>query len=287
MFLSVKIHRFFWTALAAVLIAACFCGGTVAAMRQRETESGVPLPIVMYHSVLKEKRRQGNYVVSPDTLESDFAWLKKNGYHAVVVQDLINYVNRRGSLPEKPVMLTFDDGYYNNYCYAYPLAKKWNVKIVVSPVGSYTDLYTSGDADHASYSYLTWGEIEKMVNSGFVEIQNHSYNLHSTRLRYGAKKLPGESVASYQAFLRRDLVKMQDEMMERTGYAPTAFVYPFGAVSRESFPVLRELGFQASMNCMQKTNYLRQDPECLFGLGRYLRPAGCSSQSFFKKIGLK
>lgn len=287
MFLSFKIHRFFLSVLTALLLAFCFCGGAVAAVQHAEKNSGVPLPIVMYHSILQEARLQGNYVVSPKTLESDFAWLQKNGYHTIVVRDLLNYVNGRAPLPEKPVMITFDDGFYNNYYYAYPLAEKYKDKIVISPVGYYTDQYTGGDADHPNYSYLTWGEIEEMENSGLVEMQNHSYNLHATRGRYGAQKLRRESTASYQAVLRQDLEKMQTEMLEHTGQAPTAFVYPFGAVSRESVPVLRELGFQASMNCMKKMNYITRDPECLFGLGRCIRPTGISSDSFFQGIGLR
>lgn len=287
MFLSIKIHRFFLSALTVALFVFCFCGGTVAAVRQAEKKSGVPLPIVMYHSVLREARFQGNYTVSPETLESDFAWLQKNGYHAVVVRDLLNYVNGQTPLPEKPIMITFDDGFYNNYYYAYPIAEKYQTKIVISPVGCYTDQFTGGDADHPNYSYLTWGEVEEMADSGLVEIQNHSYNLHATKGRYGAQKLRWESTASYQSALRKDLEKMQAEMLEHTGQAPTAFVYPFGAVSKESIPVLKEIGFQASMNCMKKTNYITDDPECLFGLGRYIRPAGLSSDSFFKKVGLR
>lgn len=286
MFLSVKIHRFFLSALAAALLVLCFCGGTVAAVRQAEKNSGVSLPIVMYHSILRDARFQGNYVVSPETLDGDFAWLQKHGYHAVVVRDLLNYVDGRAPLPENPVMITFDDGYYNNYYYAYPLAKKYGTKIVISPVGYYTDLFTGGDADHPNYSYLTWGEIEEMACSGFVEVQNHSYNLHSTGRRYGALKLRWESAVSYQTILRQDLKKMQAEMLEHTGQTPTAFVYPFGAVSKESVPVLRELDFQASMNCMEKINKITRDPECLFDLGRYRRPTGISSDSFFRKIGL-
>ncbi|MVB10261.1 Polysaccharide deacetylase [Caprobacter fermentans] len=287
MFLSVKIHRYFLFIAIAVLLVSGFCGGAVAAVQQAGADRGIPLPIIMYHSILRESRRQGNYTVSPDTLESDLAWLKKNGYQTVVVQDLLDYVKRQVPLPEKPVMITFDDGFYNNYYYAYPIAKKYQAKIIISPVGYYTDLYTGGDADHANYSYLTWGEIDEMMRSGLVEFQNHSYNLHSTQKRYGALKLKKESASDYQSVLKQDLEKMQREMKENTGYTPAAFVYPFGAVSKESIPVLHEIGFQASMNCMKKMNYITRDPDCLFGLGRYIRPTGISSDSFFRKIGLK
>ncbi|MCI1966469.1 MAG: polysaccharide deacetylase family protein [Oscillospiraceae bacterium] len=287
MYLSIKIHRVFLFVLSSVLLAGCFCGGTVAAVRQAEKKSGVPLPILMYHSVLRESRLQGAYVVSPQTLESDFVWLKENGYHTVVVRDLLDYVNGRAPLPEKPVMVTFDDGFYNNYYYAYPIAEKYHAKIIISPVGFYTDQYTNGDADHPNYSYLTWGEIEEMSRSGVVEIQNHSYQMHSTKGRYGSKKRKRESKSAYQAALSLDLSKMQAAVLEHTGQAPTSFVYPFGAVSKESVPVLREVGFQSSMNCMEKINFITHDPECLFGLGRYLRPAGLSSDAYFQKIGLK
>lgn len=286
MFVSVRINRLFGTLLAVAVLASGLGGGSVAAVKQVEAHT-VQVPIVMYHSILRESGRQGNYVVSPKTLESDLAWLRGAGCHTIVVQDLLDYVYRQKPLPEKPVMLTFDDGYYNNYFYAYPLAKKYDSKIVVSPVGYYTDLFTGGDADHANYSYLTWGEIGEMMHSGAVEIQSHSYNLHSTRGRLGAQKLRWESVDAYTSLLRRDLLKMQDEMQENTGYEPTAFVYPFGAVSPESVPILKELGFQASLTCRGKTNRITQNPECLFGLGRYLRPAGVSSDTFFRKLGLK
>ena len=63
----------------------------------------------MYHGLLKEEARQGKYVLSPAQFESDLKYLKENGYHTVVVQDLIDYVEKGVPLPEKPVMLTFDD----------------------------------------------------------------------------------------------------------------------------------------------------------------------------------
>ena len=72
-------------------------------------------------------------MLSPAQFESDLKYLKENGYHTVVVQDLIDYVEKGVPLPEKPVMLTFDDGYYNNYYYAFPLLEEYDAKIVISP----------------------------------------------------------------------------------------------------------------------------------------------------------
>ena len=57
------------------------------------------------------------------------------------MQDLINFVYSGSSLPEKSVVITFDDGYYNNYLYAYPLLEKYDAKMLISFIGKYTDLY--------------------------------------------------------------------------------------------------------------------------------------------------
>ena len=84
---------------------------TSAAVRNEET---VFLPIIMYHGVLNDSTRQGQYVISPAMLESDLAYIRAQGYETVLVQDLIDYVDNGKPLPEKSIMLTFDDGYYNN-----------------------------------------------------------------------------------------------------------------------------------------------------------------------------
>ena len=294
MFICLRAGRLLVSVLTAAAVAAagaaCFAASDAFGALQRTQagaqEEGVKLPIVMYHSVLKERQRLGTYVVSPETVESDIRYLNEKGYQTVTIEDLLAYEDRGVPLPSKPVMLTFDDGYYNNYTYVYPLAQKYGIKVVIAPVGLYTDSFTKNDADHAAYSYLTWGEIAEMSDSGFVEIQNHSYNLHESKGRLGASKKAGESAAAYTALLGKDLRQMQDAVEEHTGRAPTAFVYPFGAVSQESIPVVKEIGFRASLTCRGKINVITKDPECLYGLGRFLRPWGISSWEYFRKIGV-
>ena len=257
--------------------------GHVKATNAQVQPEGIQLPIIMYHSMLRNG--SGEYTISPETFEEDLRYLKDNGYTTIHMQDLLDYVNKQVSLPEKPIMLTFDDGYYNNYLYAYPLAKKYESKIVISPIGYYTDQFSKADANHATYSHMTWDQIKEMMDSGYVEFQNHTYNLHSSAgKRLGAKKLRGESLEDYTALLTKDITQMQQEMQEHTGYTPTTFVYPFGAISDAAVPIVRSLGFSATLGCASKVNQITQNPECLYELGRFLRPPGKSSADFFRKI---
>ena len=287
MFVSFRVNRVVLSVCAAaVSLAAVLVAVNASAAYTAAPAGGVRLPVVMYHSMLKEQKRLGKYVVSPDTFESDLRYLQVHGYRTVTVQDLSDYVHTQRPLPEKPVMLTFDDGYYNNYTYAYPLAKKYGAKLVIAPVGYYTDLFSKQDADHPNYSHLTWDEISEMMSSGLVEFQNHSYNLHGTAGRLGAQKLRWESTAVYAALLRSDVGKMQQKMRENTGCSPIAFVYPYGASSKESDSILKQMGFQATFLCTEKINVITKDPGCLYSLGRFLRPSGISSEAYFRKIGL-
>lgn len=247
-------------------------------------EEGYDLPILMYHSLLKEEARQGKYVVSPNQFEEDLKYLQKNGYQTVVVQDLIDYVEKGTPLPEKPIMLTFDDGYYNNYCYAYPLLEQYDAKIVISPIGRYTDEYSQVEDVHPNYSHITWDNINEMIDSGRVEIQNHSYNMHSCNgKRIGTKRMKGESDLDYETVFTQDLTKAQERIFEMTSWTPTCFAYPFGAISDGTLEMLKSMGFQSSMTCESHINRITRDPECLFGMGRYLRPGLQSTEKFFQK----
>ena len=258
---------------------------TTSADTPNETD-GVHLPIIMYHSILKSGKSLGKYVISEAEFEDDLRYLTQNGYTTVVMQDVIDYVKQNKPLPEKPIMLTFDDGYYNNYVYAYPLLQKYHCRMVLSPIGRWTEAYSEQPDMHVNYSHVTWTQLQEMKNSGLVEIQNHSYNMHSTDSgRKGSKKKAVESIAEYQAVFSEDVSKMQELFKQHLdGYAPSTFTYPFGAISREALPILQQLGFEAALTCESRINLLSHDADDLYKLGRYLRPHGVSAKAFFQKI---
>lgn len=239
----------------------------------------------MYHGLVKDYRFQNVFSINPKVFEKDLKYLKENNYTPVLIKDLIAYVDNGVPLPERPVLITFDDGFYNNYIYAYPLLRQYDMKAVISIIGEFTDKATLITDQNPNYSYLTWGEIKELSASGYVEIQNHSYDMHANGSgRRGSMQKSGESIDQYRAALQEDLGSLQDKIQQNTGLRPSAFTYPYGAISQSSRNILESMGFRASLSCREGVNYITRDPDCLFRLKRVLRPPNQSSEDFFRAL---
>jgi peptidoglycan/xylan/chitin deacetylase (PgdA/CDA1 family) len=234
--------------------------------------------------VLKDPAKWGKYIVSPEEVEADLIYLKKEGYTTIVMEDLINFVYNGVELPEKPIMLTFDDGHMSNYTYVLPLLKKYECKAVISVVGEYVDASTKTGDLNPAYAYLTWEKINELVASPYVEIQNHSYGMHEICDRNGCSIKKGETYDEYSEKLIADIGKLQDLIEENTGYRPTTFAYPFGFTCDECDEVLDEMGFLASLSCYEGVNIISGKKEELYELKRYNRPSGIEQKRLFCKF---
>lgn len=261
-----------------------FGGSSPAVAVSEQAGKGIFLPVIMYHSVLKDESRSGEFVVTPDNLESDFRYLSEHGYTAVLPEDLVEYVYEGVPLPENPVMITFDDGHLNNMTYALPLLEKYNMKALISVVGSFSETYSGIDDHNPAYAYCTWEDIRVLSDSPYVEIGNHTYDMHRTDVRKGCQKLRTESDEEYSRILNEDIGRLQQLLAENSGCTPTAFAYPFGYLSKESVPALQEMGFKVTLNCCERPNYITKSPNTLYGLNRYNRPNGVSTEKFMGKI---
>lgn len=269
------------TALIIFLIGAVIilCGKQLLT----EAEEPIRLPVIMYHSIYTDTPTE--YAVSPRQVESDLQWLKSNGYNTVTAEQVIAYTQNRGNLPENPVMITLDDGFYNNLSVLVPLLEKYDMTAVVSVVGSYIDNDAIKDPHNPKYSYLTWEDIEKLVKSDRIEIGNHTYNMHSLYDgRIGCSRNNDESEEEYRKAISEDFQRLQREIRENIGFYPVVFTYPFGSVSRESLPVIRDSGFLMTLTCREQENYITRDPQCLYGIGRYNRSGLYSTEEYMAKI---
>ena len=172
MFCSFKFTKKVFVVMCACFFMGLAAGGfgihkaVTAVQVDKELEQGIQLPIIMYHGVLKDTKRQGKYVISPELLESDMKYLKENGYTPVFMQDVIDHVKNGTSLPEKPIILSFDDGYYNNYAYAFPLAQQYDMKLVIAPIIAKTEEFSNANEENANYGHITWDNMKEMVDWG-------------------------------------------------------------------------------------------------------------------------
>ncbi len=239
------------------------------------SENEVVLPVFMYHQVLDSPKKLGKYVVSPKELEADLRLLSDLGYETVTISDLVDFCNGARSLPEKVVMLTFDDGYRTDYQNVFPLLKKYNMKGVFSVVGAYTERYSTPGIDkHINYAHLAWNEISEMQASGLCEFQNHSYNMHSLTDRHGCLKINGEADSHYITVMHDDILSSQKLLTEKLGASPICFTYPFGGTNETLRNLITEEGFSATLGTYEKINVLSGDPKELFDIRRYNRAHG-------------
>lgn len=248
-----------------------------------KADEPVRLPVIMYHSIYTDTPSE--YAVTAEQIESDLRWLSENGYTSVTAEQVIDYTRNIGNLPEKSVMITLDDGFYNNMSVLLPLLEKYDMTALVSIVGSYTDNNAVKDPHEPRYSYLTWEDICILSDSGRMEFGNHTYNMHSLYGdRFGCARSEGETEEMYHNTLSNDIQQLQSEFLENIGYVPIVFAYPFGKFSRESLPVIRDSGFLMTLTCREQPNYITRDPECLYGIGRYNRSGLYSTEEFMRLL---
>lgn len=251
-----------------------------------ETSNNVKLPIIMYHHISKSNARLNDFTISPEQFEKDMLYLKEKGYNTISVKQLLDYVYNNKPLPNNPIMITFDDGHESFYEYIYPMLKQYDLKAVLSIVGSFTDTYTKNEDHNINYSYLTWQQVNELSDSGYVEIGNHTYDLHSMdKGRKGCSKNNGEDIEQYKNMLTKDVMKLEDEILNYTGANSKIFTYPFGRYTKETKEIIKDLGFSVIFNCAQIINVIdKNNPDFLYNLGRFNRPNGMSSEEFFKNI---
>ncbi len=248
------------------------------------SDEKILLPVIVYHMISENPSKLGDYVVSPKTIENDFKYLVENGYETVLVEDLLSYINDDIPLPENPVVITFDDGYYN-MVYLLPLLEKYDMKAIISIVGSYSERDSkSKEQPNSDYSYLTWEDISALNKTGLIEISNQTYDLHTSATRKGSCIMNGESEEQYKQIFENNVRLLQSELFMNSGVMPITFTYPYDLDCKESVPILKELGFKATFTCHERPNYISKDENSLYGLNRYNRPNEMTTEEFMSNL---
>ncbi len=268
-----------------LILLACILLSPISILAQEEP---VEVPIIMYHSL--NKKRCDPWTLHPDAFEKDLQYLQENGYEAVLLIDLVEYVEHGVPLPEKPIVLSFDDCYYNNLVYALPMLEQYQMKMVLAIIGNSSEQFSRQKDLNVNYAHLSWEQLCQMQDSGLVELANHTWNMHSNAKggRYGCCPMRGEDLESYRSIFYNDVRKLQDTILQQCGREPIAFVYPFGNRCPEALAILKEMGFKVTLSCYEGMNYVTpSNPDCLFDMHRVNRTPGKSVESILKNLNKK
>ena len=137
-------------------------------------QAEVHIPILLYHHVVDEYAKEDAHInITPDMLEAHFDALLDAGYNAITFDEYYRYATGTGELPEKPVIITFDDGYESNYVYAYPFLMQRNMKATIFIITS-----TVGEVENV-IPHFTWEEAAEMLDSGVIKIGSHTHTHRS------------------------------------------------------------------------------------------------------------
>ena len=277
--------------IAVILAGAYIFGAFWASISCSAPQSGkIPLTVIMYHNITKKPSLRGKYCVYINEFEDDLKYLSQNGYSPISVKQLCDYAYNGTPLPDKPVIITFDDGFESFAEYACPLLEKYKFKAVVNVVGSYAERYTRLDAEqnpdchNLDYSYLNLDSLKRLAACGYAEIGCHTYDMHRLKTnRRGCGKNKGESPEAYETALSCDIQKFNAVLADTV--KTDIFAYPYGIYSAETPDILRKNGFCAVFDCTEKINYIdRGNIDWLFNIHRFNRPSGITSECFFAKM---
>lgn len=229
------------------------------------------LTILMYHNTLAPDKKECVYCINQNHLRQDFEYLKTGGYNVVSCERVIDCAQTGKKLPDKAVMLTFDDGYLNNLKYAAPLLEEYGYVGLFSVVGD----YTAYDKEHMSKSsdfiYFGWDDIAQANSYPCVDIGLHSYSLHYTKPRMGVGKLDGEDGVEYRKMLMGDTDRLIAALGE-VGVSSKIYAYPFGKYCKDSEETLKSKGVVMTLTCNEGVNHI-YGAEDLYLMKRYNRDA--------------
>lgn len=230
------------------------------------------IPVLMYHHVSPSP---GLVTVTPENFDSQMAGIAQKGYRTLAADEFLDIVEGRGAMPARSVFITFDDGYLDNYVYAWPILRRYNLRATIfaitGRIGDGVARACAGSSavppptpDHRSCGaaiaenradgvMLRWSEIEKMEQSGTVEIHSHTH----THQRWD-QLFP--VAAARVAAVAEDIGRSRQELEKRLGKRSLHLCWPWGYFEPDYLDAATQAGFSALYTVERGVAVAGQDP---------------------------
>ena len=184
-----------------------------------EIAAGPKILVLNYHQV-----KNGNTYLSVhlDDFDAQMNYLVENGYIAITPDALLSALEGELELPPKPVLITFDDGYSDNYENAFPILQKYGLRATIFVIPALV----------GKEGYMTWDELKEMEENG-ITMQSHTLN------HIALEELPDDG-------LRTELLKSKQILEDQLGHAVDFVAYPTGTYNLHIAGIAREVGYKGA-----------------------------------------
>jgi len=184
-------------------------------------------PIIMYHSVSPQAQPENRLAVRPETFARQMRFLKTHHYNVVPLEAVAAMIKEKKTLPPKTIAITFDDGYKDNFTYAYPVLKEFNLPATVFIIVH--------EVERPQNDRLSWKEIEQMCDSGLIDIGSHAIGPE-----------PLVNIKS-DSEVRRQIFDSRKILEEKLARKVTLFSYPEGLFNEKIRQLVIDAGYGAAV----------------------------------------
>jgi len=194
------------------------------------------VPILTYHNLAEQAK--GRLVLAAASFREQMRYLKTNGYRVVSLAEFIEFTRLNRQLPQRAVVLTFDDGYHAFKDHAYPVLRELGF---TATLFIYTDWVGAGRAS------LSWAELREMAAAG-MDIQAHS------KTHADLRRAQGETEAQYARRMQAELEQPQELFNRNLGRRSQILAYPYGRWEEGLLPKVKEYGYIAAFSVRRQGN---------------------------------
>lgn len=222
--------------------------------------------VLSYHDIRDDnapvRRRERGTDVSMTNFVAHLRWLKANDFRVVSLDEVLAAARGERTLPDRAVMLSFDDGLRSTYTHVFPLLVSFGFPAIVSPVTSWLEPGVEVDYERdrlGAEDFVSWEQLREMQASGLVEIASHTHAMHQGVVGNPQGNLQPaaatrawspdgyESEQAYRARVRADLAASAAAIEAHTGRRPRVITWPYGAHTAPARELARELGISVSL----------------------------------------
>ncbi|WP_019553405.1 polysaccharide deacetylase family protein [Propionispira raffinosivorans] len=196
------------------------------------------IPVLNYHQINNQDHNA--LTLSTTEFAAQMKDLAEEGYTTITPDQLLDYLQQGMTLPEKPVLITFDDGYKDNYFNAYPILKQYKFNATIFLISSLVN------KDH----YLSWQEIQEMKNNNIL-FEGHTFS-H-----------PHLNQVKDEKILQQELLDSKEDLEKNLGYKIDCLAYPYGDYDQHVISMVQKYGYRAAFTVHLGSDMDKDNPYTL------------------------